>query len=50
MEIEIGRGVLIDQFEKAQEFAMTMARHATPDNLPSSMFSAANRVVVPLRL
>ena len=28
MEIESGGGLLIDQFEKAQELAMTMARHA----------------------
>jgi hypothetical protein len=32
MEIETGWGLLVDQFERAQEFAMTMARHASPDD------------------
>jgi hypothetical protein len=32
MEIETGGGLLVDQFEKAQELAMSMARHASPDN------------------
>src|SRR6201993_2240044 len=43
VKVEIGRGLLIDEFEKAQELAVPMAR-------PSSMLSAANKVVVPLRL
>ena len=29
MEIEIGGRLLVDQSEKAQEFAMSMARHAS---------------------
>src|SRR6202041_117696 len=33
MEIEAGGSLVVDQLEKAQEFAMTMARHASPDNL-----------------
>ena len=33
MEIETGGGLLVDQFEKAQELAMSMARHASPDDL-----------------
>ena len=33
MEIETGGGLLVDQSEKAQELAMSMARHASPDNL-----------------
>ena len=33
MEIETGGGLLVDQSEKAQELAMSMARHAGPDNL-----------------
>ena len=40
----------VDQSEKAQELAMSMARHAVPDNRTSSTFSPANTVVVPLRL
>lgn len=32
MEIEAGRGRLIDQSEKVQEVAMPMARHARPNN------------------
>jgi hypothetical protein len=32
MEIETGGGLLVDQFKKAQELAVTMARHASPDN------------------
>ncbi len=47
MQIETGRGLLIDHLEKAQELSVSMARHASSDNLPSSMLSAANRVVVP---
>ena len=33
MEIETGGGLLVDQSEKAQELAMSMARHAGPDDL-----------------
>jgi hypothetical protein len=33
MEIETGGRLLVDQSEKAQELAMSMARHAGPDNL-----------------
>src|SRR3984893_3213636 len=33
MEIETGGGLPVDQSEKAQELAMSMARHAGPDNL-----------------
>src|SRR5439155_9982346 len=33
MEIETGGGLLVDQSEKAQELAMSMPRHAGPDNL-----------------
>ena len=32
MEIEVGRGPLVDQFEKAQELAMSMPRHAGADD------------------
>ena len=32
MEIETGRGLLVDQFEKAQELAVSMPRHAGPDD------------------
>ena len=32
MEVEIGRGLMIDQLEKTQELSMPMARHASPDN------------------
>ena len=35
---------------KVTVLAMTMARHASPDNFAFSMLSAANKVVVPLRL
>lgn len=41
VEIETGRRPMIDQLEKAQELSMPVAWHA---------MSAANRVVVPLRL
>jgi len=50
MKVETLWGLLIDQLEKAQELAMPMARQAVPMTLPSSMLSAANKVVVPLRL
>ena len=33
MEIETGGGLLVDHSEKAQKFAMAMARHASPDDL-----------------
>ena len=33
MKVEIGRGLLIDQLEKAQELAVPMARHARSDHL-----------------
>jgi hypothetical protein len=33
IEIETGGGMLIDQPEKAQELALSMARHASPDDL-----------------
>ena len=33
MEIETSGGLLIDQLEKAQELAMSMTRHASPDHL-----------------
>ena len=32
MEIETGRGLLVDQFEKAQELAVSMPWHAGPDD------------------
>jgi hypothetical protein len=52
MEIATGGGLLVDQSEKAQKFAMSMTQRGTqvPITLPSNMFGAANRVVVPLRL
>jgi hypothetical protein len=33
VEIETGRGSMIDQLEKAQELSMPVARHAGPDHL-----------------
>jgi len=33
MEVEIGRGVMVDQLQKAQELAVSMARHAGPNDL-----------------
>ena len=32
MEIKAGGGLLVDQFEKVQELAMSMARHASPND------------------
>ena len=50
IEIQTSRGLPVDQFEKVPELAMWMTRHASPDNLAVEHVSAANRVVVPLRL
>src|SRR5262245_62193631 len=33
MKIETSLGLLVDQFEKTQKLAMSMARHASPDYL-----------------
>jgi transposase len=33
MEVEIGRGLLIDQLQETQELAVAMARHTRPDHL-----------------
>ena len=33
VEVELLGGLLVDQFEKAEELLMAMARHARPDNL-----------------
>lgn len=48
MKVKAGRGLLIDQFKKAQELTMSMAWHA--GTRPSNMFSGVNKVVVPSRL
>jgi hypothetical protein len=45
MQVEIGRGLLIDWPKKAQELPVAMALQV-PITLPSSILSAANRVVV----
>lgn len=50
VEVESGRGPMIDQLEKAQELSMPVGGMHVPITLPSSMLRAANRVVVPLRL
>src|SRR6516225_6990313 len=33
MQVEVGRGPLVDLLEKTQELPMPMARHASPDDL-----------------
>src|SRR5262245_66565972 len=33
VKVEIGRGLLVDQLEKTQEFSVPMARHASADDL-----------------
>ena len=50
VEVETGRGAMIDQLEKAQELSMPVRGIQVPITLPSSILRAANRVVVPLRL
>ena len=50
MQIEIGRRLGVDLVEKTNEFLVSMTRMQSPITLPSSMLSAANSVVVPLRL
>src|ERR1700730_4011105 len=50
MQIEIGRCPFVDGVEEAEEFAMPVGGMHSPMTVPSSMLSAANRVVVPLRL
>ena len=50
MQVENGQRPLVDGLEKAEELAMPVAGHAFAMTVPSSMLSAANRVVVPLRL
>ena len=42
--------VVLDGIEEADEFAMTVAPHATVDHLTAEHAEAANRVVVPYRL
>jgi len=49
MEIETGGGLLVDQPENRNSRCRWRGMQV-PITLPSSMFSAANRVVVPLRL
>ena len=45
-----GRDGALDGVEEANEFLMAMPCHAPSITVPSRMLSAANRVVVPLRL
>jgi hypothetical protein len=45
-----GRHRAFDGIEELDEFMMPVARHATANDLASSMSRAANSVVVPLRL
>ena len=48
MQVEIGQRPLVDGLEKAEELAMPVGRGMhSPMTVPSSMLSAANRVVVP---
>ena len=50
MQVEMGRRPFVDGLEEAEELAMPVAGHALPDDGTVGMLSAANRVVVPLRL
>ena len=45
-----GRDFALDGIEKADEFAVAVARMQRPITVQSSTLSAANRVVVPCRL
>ena len=45
-----GRDGALDGVEEANEFLVAMPSHAASDHGSSRMLSAANRVVVPLRL
>jgi hypothetical protein len=50
MQVAISGGLMIELLEKANELSCRWRGMQVPMMLPSSMFSAANRVVVPLRL
>jgi hypothetical protein len=50
MKVKAGRGLLVDQFKKAQELTMSMSMAWHAGTRPSNMFSGVNKVVVPSRL
>ena len=45
-----GRGLRLDGVQEADELLMAVALHVAADDVPSSTFKAANRVVAPCRL
>jgi hypothetical protein len=47
VKVEIGRRLLVDLLQKAQEFPAAMAGMQLPMTTPVSTSSAANSVVVP---
>jgi hypothetical protein len=49
VDVEIGRGLVIDGFEEGQPLLVAMARRQAGDQLALEKLSAANRVKVPCR-
>ena len=50
VNIQLLRRCPIDSFQEFEELLMTVPRHTLADNLAFRISSAANNVVVPLRL
>ena len=49
VDVEIGRALLVDQFEKGEPFLMTMARRKMGDQLAVEIIERGEQVSVPCR-